>query len=417
MKRKLLRQIINEWRSNVWLALELLLVSSVMWWLCDQLWTKYATYHEPLGFDASHCYTIAATNLNGKSPDYRQYADKQTEITDLIELVDRLEMRPEIEAVSLSNNSYFYNPNNSYQQMGIDSLNGYFLKRWVTPDFFRVFRIYGIHGETPDQLAEIFEKSTWNTFMATDDMFRYRKDGKVHSVGNLAGKAFLGSDSTEYILKSVLTPLRYSDYSSAYGNPSIIMPVKPEHLDYVSEMVVRVKDNMDNDFIENLMKDAVGNLRVGNWYIASAQSFDDIREKFNLNARQSTVNIVVWSVFLLVNIFLGVLGTFWFRTSQRTQEIGLRMANGASRSDIFRRVITEGEIILMAVTPFSMAICCLLTRYELNSFYMGSYFDPVRFFGCSFVTFLLISLMILVGSWLPARKATGISPALALKTE
>lgn len=417
MKRKLFRQILNEWRSNIWLAVELLLVSAVMWWLCDQLWTRYATYHEPLGYDISHCYNISMTTLNDKSPDFCPYADDTSEVSDLLELKSRLEMRPEIEAVSLSNNSYFYNPNNSYMQLASDTFNGYFLKRWVTPDFFRVFRIYGLNGETPEQLSEIFEKSTWNTFMATDDLFRYMNEASPKSINNLTGNTFLGSDSTEYVLKTVLPSLRYSDYSSAYGNPSIILPLKPEHTSYATEMVVRVKDNMDKDFIQNLMKDAVGNLRVGNWYISSARSFDEIREKFNLYAKQSTVNTVVWSLFLLLNIFLGVLGTFWFRTSQRTPEIALRMANGASHSDIFRRVISEGEIILVAVTPISMAICFLLTHYELNAFYMGSYLTPARFFGCSIITFLLISLMILVGSWLPARKATHISPALALKTE
>lgn len=67
MKRKLLRQIANEWRTNVWLAVELLIVSAVMWWLTDQLWVKYATYHEPLGFDISHCYRISVETLNEKS--------------------------------------------------------------------------------------------------------------------------------------------------------------------------------------------------------------------------------------------------------------------------------------------------------------------------------------------------------------
>ena len=79
MKRKLLRQIINEWRSNIWLALELVIVSSVMWWLCDQLWVMTATYNEPLGFDISHCYRISVSELNHQSPDFREYPDYSQE--------------------------------------------------------------------------------------------------------------------------------------------------------------------------------------------------------------------------------------------------------------------------------------------------------------------------------------------------
>ena len=142
-----------------------------------------------------------------------------------------------------------------------------------------------------------------------------------------------------------------------------------------------------------------------------------MREIFNRTDMQNLKSVVVWSVFLLVNIFLGILGTFWFRTSQRTKEIALRMANGATRADIFRRVLGEGMLLLVAVTPVSAVICYVLTVNELNQKYMGVFFDPVRFVGCTFINFALISLMIIVGSWIPARKAMSISPAEALKTE
>ncbi len=58
MTKKLLVQIKNEWRNNLWLALELLVVSVVMWFVVDYLYTGAATYLEPRGFDISHCYLI-----------------------------------------------------------------------------------------------------------------------------------------------------------------------------------------------------------------------------------------------------------------------------------------------------------------------------------------------------------------------
>ena len=54
MTKKLLVQIKNEWRNNLWLALELLVVSVVMWFVVDYLYTRTATYLEPRGFDISH---------------------------------------------------------------------------------------------------------------------------------------------------------------------------------------------------------------------------------------------------------------------------------------------------------------------------------------------------------------------------
>lgn len=416
MKRKLLRQIANEWRTNIWLAVELLIVSAVMWWLTDQLWVKYSIYHEPLGFDTEHCYRLTVSLLNEKSPDYHQYDNDDQYFAEQAELIRRLETRPEIEAVGQGVNSYFYNHSDSWQPLSIDTLSGYYHKRWVTPGFIRVFRMEGANGETPDEMARTLENMPWNSFMADANMLRYKYG--VQSMLPYVGKDFhSGNDSILWKLTKVFKTLRFSDYRTAYNVPSVIMPLVGKSIYYANETVVRVRENMDKDFAEKLMKDAVGNLRVGNWYIAAVDSFDTIRDQYNLSSEQDMRKTVLWSLFLLLNIFLGVLGTFWFRTSLRTPEIALRMANGATRTDIFRRIVSEGEIILLAVTPISIAICAAVAHYELNTYYWGAYFDWTRFIGCTVITWALIALMILVGSCLPARKAMSVSPAEALKTE
>ena len=70
MNKKLLTQIKNEWRSNLWLVTELLLVSVVMWYIVDYMYVKAAVYYEPRGFDISHCYLIQMGRLTDKSPDF-----------------------------------------------------------------------------------------------------------------------------------------------------------------------------------------------------------------------------------------------------------------------------------------------------------------------------------------------------------
>lgn len=135
MTKKLLVQIKNEWRNNLWLALELLVVSVVMWYVVDYLYTRAATYLEPHGFNIENCYLIELGELTPKSPDY--IADRKSEDThnDIAELVERLRRRPEVEAVSLSQNSYPYNGSNSSGEVKIDTLNspGWTIRRMVTP--------------------------------------------------------------------------------------------------------------------------------------------------------------------------------------------------------------------------------------------------------------------------------------------
>ncbi len=160
MTKKLLVQIKNEWRNNLWLALELLVVSVVMWFVVDYLYTRMATYLEPRGFDISHCYLIEMGKLTDKSPDYIPNQTDEQEDADILELVDRLRRRPEIEAVSLSQNSYPYNGSNSTDLVQYDTLvsGNWTIRRLVTPDFVRVFRYQGTRGETPEQLAGMLEK-------------------------------------------------------------------------------------------------------------------------------------------------------------------------------------------------------------------------------------------------------------------
>lgn len=90
MTKKLLTQIKNEWLSNLWLVLELLVVSVVMWYVVDYLYTRAATYLEPRGFNIEHCYLIELGELTPKSPDYIAGHTSQQTHDDIAELLERL---------------------------------------------------------------------------------------------------------------------------------------------------------------------------------------------------------------------------------------------------------------------------------------------------------------------------------------
>ena len=92
------------------------------------------------------------------------------------------------------------------------------------------------------------------------------------------------------------------------------------------------------------------------------------------------------------------------------------MVSGATRSDIFRRIIGEGQILLLLVTPIAIVIDWLLTVYEFTSWYDG-YFEPVHFCVSVLVAWALMALMIAIGVFFPARRAMAISPAAAMKSE
>ena len=319
---------------------------------------------------------------------------------------------PEVEAVSLSQNSYPYNGSNSSGEVRYDTLQapGWTIRRMVTPDFVRVFRYQGTRGETPEQLAEMLERGE---FLASDNLYR-KYDRKLTE---FVGKRFqlFGDTTKTYQLGAALQDVRYHDYDQARSSYCFL--VKQSFYYVGLELCVRVREGQDNDFITKLKKDSESQFRIGNLFISEIRSFHDIRRNYQQAWTNDIRNYVMGMGFLLLNIFLGLLGTFWFRTQQRRSEIALHKAHGATDRAIFSRLLSEGLLLLAVVTPIALVIDWNLAHMELNSWRNGTTLEWDRLLLCAGISFVLMALMIAIGIGIPARKAMKVQPAEALHDE
>ncbi len=347
MQKKLFTQIRNEWRGNLWLALELLVVSVVMWYIVDLLYCNLATYLEPRGFDTEHCYLVKMGLLTDKSPDYRPDADEKA---DVLALAERLRHRPEVEAVSLSQNSYPYNVGNATDGVSYDSLKlkGELraFRRLVSPDFVRVFRYRGTRGETPDQLADVLRD---NNLIVSDDIFRVHGIESITPYVGRRGFHAFSDTTTNLRLGAALQPVRYDDYTQARASRTYLFNIASisggSLINSQLELCVRVKDDQDRDFIESLKADSEAQYRIGNVYISDIRSFTDIRRNYQQSHMNQLRNYCIGMGFLLLNIFLGLLGTFWFRTQQRRGEIGPPQGDGAANPALCAPPLTAGALL------------------------------------------------------------------------
>lgn len=419
MEKKLFTQLRNEWRSNLWLAVELLVVSVVMWYVVDLLYVRIATYLEPRGFDTEHCYLVQMEVLTGKQADYQPYNETHKLCDEVRELAERLRHRPEVEAVSLSQNSYPYNGSNSGADVTYDTLQSprYVIRRMVTPDFVRVFRYRGTRGETPEQLAAMLEKGE---LLASDNLYEQRYGIRLTSLVGKDGFVLDGDTTHRVRLGAALQNVRYHDYEQGFESNSIVFNLNLLSEDWINddnELCIRVKEGEDRNFIENLKADSEKLYRVGNLYISDVRSFQDLRRNFQQIYSNELRNYLFGMGFLLLNIFLGLLGTFWFRTQQRRKEIALHKALGATDGAVFRRLLVEGFLLLAVITPLALGLDTLLAYFELNSWRNGTTLEVDRLLCCALGSALLIALMIAVGIDIPARKAMNIQPAVALHDE
>jgi predicted permease len=158
---------------------------------------------------------------------------------------------------------------------------------------------------------------------------------------------------------------------------------------------------------------------------AALRASDPNLPMFQARAMDEARRLTFWQYGLYGSIFgtigviglllasLGVYGVLAYSVSQRTQEIGVRVALGASRGDVLRLVVGDGLRLAGVGVVLGIALAPVGTWFARSLFYNVGPFDPVTFGGVS--SFLLI--VAFVASYVPARRATRVDPVIALRAE
>ena len=124
----------------------------------------------------------------------------------------------------------------------------------------------------------------------------------------------------------------------------------------------------------------------------------------------------MFSIFGFIALALaaiGVYGVLSYAVSQRRQEIGVRLALGASHRDVFLLIVGHGAKLAAAGILFGVAGAFGVTRVVTSIVYNVSATDPLSFIS----TAVFLVLVAVAASYLPARRATGVDPMVALRAE
>jgi len=147
--------------------------------------------------------------------------------------------------------------------------------------------------------------------------------------------------------------------------------------------------------------------------VYDVRQMDDIVARSIATQRMAMLLLTVFSGLALVLSAIGIYGVISYLAGQRTQEIGVRVALGASARNVLGMVLGEGMKITLAGVGVGIVAALALTRLIAKLVYSVSAMDPLTFVGVA----ILLTAVALLACYMPARRAMRVDPIVALRYE
>ena len=147
--------------------------------------------------------------------------------------------------------------------------------------------------------------------------------------------------------------------------------------------------------------------------LAAIRSMDEWIDRSVAAPRYRTTLLALFAVLALVLASTGIYGVMSYSMTQRTHEIGVRMALGARRFDVLKLVVRQGMLLVVLGVGLGLAGAIALTRVMSSLLFGVTAKDPVTFVSVA----ALLILVALVACYIPARRATKVDPLVALRYE
>lgn len=431
MWKLILKNLWSRRRRNGWLLAELILVAILSWYIFDPVMVVTYERHLPLGYDADRLCMVSVGMLPQEAPGYEpQAADSASLMQTYLNLVDRARQHPDVEqatpVLSFVYPGAMGTGTSSFIAEGDSVAHTALFIEFLPHTHF--FETYGFQfGKGSMSAAQLSDLDNGDYYIMTEDllegMFR------THIYRNQRCWKVNGTDTCYTAVKGTVKSCKY--LSDKRPVPIVFMSLQnPDILSSLDNMriVVRLKEGVRMErFLHDFRPGMLRQLRIGNLYARELQSYDEINA-----AREFSDSTVLYrrslsiALFFLVNLCLGVIGTFWMQTRTRREEVGVMLSYGATPHRIRLLLLGEGT----ALTTLATFIGCFIylqyafseglnTGSSLMEAVTPCWVDNfgLHFFLVSLMVYVILQLVVWIGIYIPARRISSISPTEALRDE
>lgn len=160
--------------------------------------------------------------------------------------------------------------------------------------------------------------------------------------------------------------------------------------------------------IQKALRDASSGLPVGN-----VESMDQIDAESTASTNFNMTLLTIFAGLALALAAIGIYGLMAYSVQQRTQEIGIRIALGASPRNVGRMIVRQGMTLVLVGVVIGVAAALALSRYMATLIYGVKTWDPTTFIS----VVVVLTAVALAATYFPARRASRVDPMIALRYE
>lgn len=356
MFRLILKTLWTRRRRNGWLLAELILVAVLSWIIFDPVIVVTYDRHLPLGYDADRLCMVSVGMLRPQAPGYDEQAtDSASLMQAYLNIVERARQHPDVEQAAPVL-SFAYPGSSGSSSSGLTAAGDTLRLDLMYIEFLphtHFFETYGFRpgqgSMTPEQLSD-YAYNEANVVLTEDAL-----EGLFHTRVFNRQRCWEADEEDTLYIPIVGTVGAFKYVSNWRPIPVGFVPVlHPDILSCLDDMhvVIRLKEGVSMDrFLHDFKPWMVRQMRAGNLYARDLQSYDAINKAREFDSTTSLYRRnLSMALFFLINLCLGVIGTFWLQTRTRREEVGIMLSYGATPRRIRLQLMGEGMVLTTVAT-------------------------------------------------------------------